>query len=143
MSTAAIDIRYLSGGSSTDSGGCFVFPYQLLFDRIFAVVLDSDRYQEGDATPTVKATIRATEMLGDTLEPDHLQNIEIDVYLGEINITWRNMRRGRRVKVIFANDAKAFSLYHEQSRQGRVEIHRMTPNASADTLRQKVQWLYE
>lgn len=130
------------GAASTTNNGRFVLDTPL-FDKIAMAVLNDDAYESAeDPRPGVFAMIRATNTLVQSVREEQLQDIEIDPYLGEINITWRNRQRGKRVKVIFRSDAGSFSVYHEHSEQGRVINHALIPNAARGTLGLWVDWVY-
>lgn len=116
------------------------FAYPALFETLARIVLDRNLYESAEEPKPKPTTIfRASKALGNAVSRQHLLQMEIDPYWGEIHVTWRGVQ-GKRIKAIFEQD-DSLSIYHEQDWQGRLE-YRVERNQTDASLGTWLQWVY-
>lgn len=104
-------------------------------------VADRELYEEESEPRPSAAAIATASLALAQLDEKFREAYEIEPFWGQLSLVWRS-DQGKRVKATFGGNG-AFSVYHEQLRQGRV-IDSQLETLSSDPisyLKERLAWL--
>jgi hypothetical protein len=108
-------------------------------NKVIEAVSDSSLYEAHEERPCAAAILRAANVLVN-VKPVDWSTVEIEPYMGEISLNWRN-GRDRRVKAIIPKNGSYFSTYHEDMQNGRVASHSLKQRVNHEYLTERLNWL--
>ncbi|MGB7281938.1 MAG: hypothetical protein WBE13_06730, partial [Candidatus Acidiferrum sp.] len=76
-----------------------------------------------------------------SLKPEDWSSVDIEPYMGEISLNWRN-GRDKRVKAIVPKGGLHFATYHEARQNGRVVDHSLRQGVNQDYLAERLDWMH-
>jgi hypothetical protein len=133
-------IERTSATTTTRNAGEGLFLNFRLVNKVMDALCDVDLYESPEELkPTGSAIIAAANTLKN-MSPESIENVEIEPYSGELSLIWKS-GRDKRVKAMFGQEPKSYSVYYEKMANGRVVERCLNTNATDNYLRDRLVWL--
>jgi hypothetical protein len=118
-----------------------LFPASIerVFNRLECIEKDDELYEPGEPRPSTATILWAKLVLLRVLPSYYLRTAEIDVFRGEIHVSWE--RGGKRV-VVFLPSPKAIKLYAEWTKENGDTEHSMRSVEEPREISNILKWLF-
>jgi len=110
-----------------------------VFDRLECIAQDDNLYEEGEVRPTTETIQWAKRVLLRVIPRYYLRTAEIDVFQGEIHVTWE---RGDRRVVAFLPSPGLLKLYLEYPKENGEMEHLLRSTSVPWAINSFLKWLY-
>jgi hypothetical protein len=110
-----------------------------VFNRLACIAEDGELYEEGELHPTKETIEWARRVLLRVLPSYYLRTAEIDVFHGEIHVSWE--RNNKRV-VAFMPKPDVLKLYVERTKEGGEVVHSLRSLEETREINDALKWLF-
>lgn len=110
-----------------------------VFNRLSSIATDDELYEKNEVRPNAETIEWAKRVLLRVLPRYYLRTAEIDVFQGEIHVTWE--RDNKRI-VAFLPSPEVLKVYLECVMENGEVKHALHPHVPPQSLNSLLRWLF-